>query len=145
MSFENVCAHGQIHKEGCKPRLRPGSREGPLHSVLNFTPCYRENSRERGREREKARTLLYTSPVFPPFLSVSSLRPVAAMCVRVSCQGSDPRTNILALFEERELLRAARVAPVTHTNGDRSIPRRVRATIRAVKRRRYSFSFRFVA
>jgi len=69
------------------------------------------------------------------------------MCVRVSCQGSDPRTNILALFEERELLglRAARVVPVTHTNADRSILRRgPRDDPASRKYRRYSFSFRFV-
>lgn len=149
MSFENVCAHGQIHKEGCKLRLRPGFREGPLHSELNFTPYH---ERERGEEKgegegeRKYPSAHFVSPVFPPFLSVysPSALPVAAMCVRVSCQGSDPRTNILALFEERELLglHAARVVPVTHTNADRSILRRVLATI---LRADVTTPFRFVS
>lgn len=37
VSFENVCAHGQIHKEGCKPRLRPSSG-GSLISRTKFHP-----------------------------------------------------------------------------------------------------------
>lgn len=37
VSFENVCAHGQIHKEGCKPRLRPSSG-GSLIFRTKFHP-----------------------------------------------------------------------------------------------------------
>lgn len=100
VSFENVCAHGQIHKEGCKPRLRPSSlREGPLHSPLNFTL---HTPPESTRPHTSSRSF----STLPPRFALSPLLATVAMCMRVSCQGSDPRTNILALFEERELLGA---------------------------------------
>ncbi|KAI4496402.1 hypothetical protein M0804_000212 [Polistes exclamans] len=41
VSFENVCAHGQIHKKGCKPRLgqRQELGKGPLFPT-KFHPIY---------------------------------------------------------------------------------------------------------
>lgn len=116
-----------------------------------ISPYTTARERERG-EGGRGSTLLHTSsrPFSLPSLPCPPfVLPAVAMCVRVSCQGSDPRINILVLFEERELLGlcGTRVVPVTHTKTDRSILRRVRNVTDPASRRkyrRYSFSFRFV-
>lgn len=113
VSFENVCAHGQIHKEGCKPRLRPSSG-GSLIFRTKFHPIPNRRRYPRGPSPPLARS------AFPPFLPSP---PPTTMCVRVPCQSSDPRTNILALFEERELLGAVGVPATERSAIDRGRPR----------------------